>query len=171
VRARLKVGDVFTIPVDVDHVGVGQIAASWGGSRGHFYFSVFDAEYETSHGTDYDEVTSAPLALLALSVDALLHHGHWRVVGHAEVDVDAFPWPAYKEGVSPPGTFDVVDFSGKRRRRATPSEADRLPFRTIVAPIRIERALRALHGREPWLDEYDSLLPPASDATSRALFS
>ena len=32
-----------------------------------------------------------------------------------------------------------------------------------VSPVRLERALRAVHGLvEPWLDHYDELLYPAS---------
>jgi hypothetical protein len=68
----------------------------------------------------------------------------------------------------PPGAFDVVDYAGERRRRATDDEAESLPFRTIVAPIRLEKALRALHDLEPWDDVYDELRPVDDDQTSAA---
>lgn len=96
-------------------------------------------------------------------------HGHWQVVGHCKVRTEEVPWPAYKEGVSPPGTYDVVDHTGRRRRRATLQEAERLPFRTVVAPILLEKALRALHGAEPWDEIYDGMRLVESDRTAAAL--
>jgi hypothetical protein len=170
-RLRLNVGDVFSIPVDDDRVGYGQIVAPWGESGGHFYFAVFDGVYPAESAPDLDTVLSERLVLLALSLDALLVHRHWKVLAHREVDASAIPWPAYKEGVSPPGAFDVVDASGRRRRPASNEEAARLPFRTVVAPIRIEKALRALNGTEPWHDVYDELRPVVDDQTAAALLN
>jgi hypothetical protein len=54
-----------------------------------------------------------------------------------------------------PPRVDVVDFSGTRRRPATPAEEMALPNRKLVAPVRLERALRAKLGLEPWLDVFD----------------
>ncbi len=170
-RLKLRVGDVFSIPVDDDRVGYGQIVASCGGSGGQFYFAVFEGAYPRDEAPDLDAVLGEPLVLLALSMDALLLHGHWRVIGHAEVDEDRIPWPAYKEGVSSPGSFDVVDASGQRRRSASEEEAARLPFRTVVAPIRVEKAFRALNGAEPWDEAYDALRPVDDELTSDALLS
>jgi hypothetical protein len=44
-----------------------------------------------------------------------------------------------------------------------------LSFRKVVAPIRVEKALRALRGDEPWGDAYDALRPVADDERSAAL--
>lgn len=168
-RPKLRAGDVFRVPIDDDRLGFGQIAASWGESGGHYYFAIFDGVYLRDETPELDAIVSAPLLLLALSMDALLFHEHWQLVGHRDFDETAIPWPAYKEGVSPPGTFDVVDHTGQRRRRATDDEAERLPFRKVVAPIRVEKALRALHGEEPWVEAYDELRPAADGETSAAL--
>src|SRR4051812_1353020 len=170
-RLKLRVGDVFSIPLDGDHVGYGQIVATWGESGGQFYFAVFVGVFPRDDAPDLDAVLDEPLVLLASSMDALLVHGHWRVVGHAVVDDDRIPWPAYKEGVSPPGVFEVVDASGQRRRLASDEEAGRLPFRTVVAPIRVEKALRALHDTEPWVGAYDALRPVDEELTSAALLA
>jgi hypothetical protein len=168
-KLKLSVGDVFSVPIDADRVGYGQIVSPWGESGGHFYFAIFDWVGSADEAPDIDAIVSAPLLLLALSMDALLFHQHWRVVGHHDVDGSAIPWPAYKEGVSPPGAFDVVDFTGTRRRPATDDEVERLPFRKVVAPIRVEKALRALRGDDPWDDGYDALRPVADDATSASV--
>ncbi len=71
--------------------------------------------------------------------------------------------------MSPPGTFHVVDYTGMRRRRATDVEVERLPFRTVVAPIRVEKALRALNGTEAWDEAYDELRPVDDELTAAAL--
>ncbi len=169
-RPCLDLGDVFTIPLDDERVGYGQIVDRWGKSGGHFYFAVFDGVHPADAEPDLDAVLAEPLALLGLSMDALLLHGHWRVVGHREVDTAAVPWPAYKEGVSP-RVFDVVDYTGQRRRRATPEEAEALPFRAVVAPIVIEDALKALHGLKNWNPAYDKLRPAVDGMTSARLLS
>lgn len=104
-------------------------------------------------------------------MDALLVHGHWRVVGHRDVDEGAIPWPAYKVGVSPPGAYEVIDYTGNRRRAASDEEVERLQFREVVAPIRVEKALRALHGQDPWVDDYEALRPVGDGETSAALLS
>jgi hypothetical protein len=170
-RLRLNVGDVFCIPVDEERVGYGQIVAQWSESGGHFYFAIFDSLYPVDEVPDLESIASSSLVLLALSMDALLFHEHWRVVGHREVDEASIPWPAYKEGVSPPGTFDVVDHTGTRRRRAAEDEIECLPFRKVVAPIRVEKALRALHGKEVWDEAYDALRPVPEGQTSAALLT
>jgi len=51
------------------------------------------------------------------------------------------------------------DYSGTRGRLATDAEADFLDYRTIVAPVILERALRASLGLEPWHQEFDELKP------------
>ena len=166
---RFEVGDVFSIPIDDERLAYGQLVASWRSSGGHFYVAVFERIYRRDEEPSLDAVVREPLALLALSMDALLVHGHWQVVGRQDVDPTRIPWPAYKEGIMPPGTFDVVDHTGERRRRATDDEAETLPFRSVVAPIRLEKAIRALHGMEPWDDVYERLRPVAEDQTSAAL--
>lgn len=166
---RLHVGDVFTIPLDDERVGYGQIVRAQG--QGHYYFAVFEGAYPRKEEPGLDAVLEGELALLALSLDALLYHDHWQIVGKREVNSAMVRWPAYKEGVSPPGTFEVVDYTGERRRKATEAEAEELPFRAVVAPIRVEKALRALHGLEDWNDAYDELRPIPESQTSDALLS
>jgi hypothetical protein len=170
-RARVnpRVGDVFTIPYDDDRVAYGQIVDRYGTSGGHYYFAVYDGIYPRDDAPDLDEVVARPLVLLGLSTDALLQHGHWQVAGHRDVDHGAIPWPAYREGVSPPGTFDVVDHSGQRRRRASEAEAEALPFRSKLTPFVLEKAFQALHGIGDWHASFDKLLPVAEEMTSDRL--
>jgi hypothetical protein len=169
-KSHFKVGDVFSVPLDDDYVGYGQIVDSWSDSGGHFYFAIFDGVYLREETLDLGDALSRPVAILALSMDPLLLHGHWKVIGHHDV-VEGLPWPAYKEDVSTPGAFEVVDHTGRLRRPATEEEVNRLPFRSVVAPIRLEKAFQALRGIVDWNAAYDSLRPVASDLTSDSLLS
>ncbi|PZF81777.1 Imm26 family immunity protein [Jiangella anatolica] len=151
------VGDVFTIPLDDDRVGLGQVVGTYRVAA--LYLAVFDRSLPrdvapavaigSAHG---------PLLFLALSFDAKIYAGHWTVIGRAPVD-DSIELPAYKEMVAVPPAYEVVDARGVRRRPATDVEAASLPNRAIVAPVRVEKALRAHVGLEPWHEAYAELRP------------
>lgn len=157
VIGRPKEGDVFLVPTGDGRAGVGQVAARYG--KDAYFLVVFNeviAEEEVS--SHLHKVLDGGVQFLALSLDAKFHAGHWPIISSAPVRED-FPLPAYKEAVTSPDHWDVVDYSGLRRRRADKAELAQLPFRTIVAPVRLEKALRASIGIEPWLSVYDELRP------------
>jgi hypothetical protein len=163
-RLKLKLGDVFTLPVDDSRCGVGQIVATYG--KDAYYFAIFDVTVPAGDSFDVGEAMGHRVLFLALSLDAKLSAGHWRIVGNAPVP-DGLPLPAFKEVVGGPGHVDVVDFSGERRRPADSSEVELLPNRKVVAPVRLEKALRAKHGLEPWIEAYTDLAPNENATTAR----
>ncbi len=166
-RLRLHVGDVFTIPIDQDRLALGQIVGKYG--RHAYYLAVFDAEVASGAPQPVGPVAAGGrVVFLALALDAKFYVGDWVVVGKAPVRSD-IPLPAYKEAVGTFDHIDVVDYSGEGRRRATASEAQVLPNRTIIAPVCLEDAVRARAGLEPWADEYARLIPD-EDLTTARLF-
>lgn len=149
------IGDVFIVPTGDGRAGVGQVVSTYG--KDAYYFAVFDVVLPVDEAVEKAvEAAASQVLFLALSMDAKLHAGHWTVVAHAPIN-QAIPLPVYKEAVGSAMHVDVVDFSGTRRRRATPAEAASLPNRKVVAPVRLERALRANLGLEPWLEPFDEL--------------
>jgi hypothetical protein len=166
-RLKLKTGDVFSVPIDEARVGVGQIVATYG--KDAFYFAIFDGTAADSASIDLEQAPKQRVVFLALSLDAKLAAGHWSVVGHRPVR-DGMPLPAFKEAVGSPDRIDVVDYSGGKRRPAQGAEAELLPNRKVVAPVRLEKALRAKHGLEPWTEAYSDLAPNEMTTTDR-LFS
>lgn len=155
-RARLRVGDVFKLmPYGEARHGYGQIVATYGSGGGHFYFAVFGSEHA---GADppLESIVNDDMALFALSMDALLHHGHWSVVASTAVDEDRLRWPEYKIATAP-GIYVVEDAFGAVLRDATANDVALLPFRKVVAPIWIQHAFEALHGEREWLSAYDDL--------------
>jgi hypothetical protein len=161
---RLRLGDVFTVPVDEARVGLGQVVAEYA-HPGYFFFAVFEPVFSPDALPELGEVVTQPVALLALSMDAKVVAGHWVVVGNVPVAPDV-PLPAYKETVGIPDRVFVVDHSGTRRRPARAGEAEWLPNRSVVAPVRLEKALRAKHGLMPWTDAYAALEPTRVGTTA-----
>jgi Immunity protein 26 len=152
---RPQIGDVFIVPLGDHRSGVGQVVATYG--RDAYFFAIFDRVLPLDEASELaTQALTAPVLLLALSMDAKIQAGHWRVVAHEAVD-PSIPLPAYKEAVGTAGSIEVVSYSGDQRRPATAIEAAALPNRKVVAPVRLERALRACLGLEPWLDAFDEL--------------
>jgi hypothetical protein len=152
---RLKVGDVFTIPVDGDRVGVGQIVAAL--SPGHYYFAVFEGVHRSDAVTEMGDVPQEGIVFLVRSMDALLYHGIWKVIDNQQVDESRINWPIYKVATAP-DEFVVIDHTDEVKRSATPEEVEALPYCKVVAPIRVQDALQALHGQRDWDPDYDELL-------------
>ena len=152
-----QVGDVYAVPMGDERFGLTQVVATYG--RDAYYFAVFGFPTSSEALSEpFDEVLTAPVLFLALSPDAKVHAGHWTFLGNAPVRGDV-PLPAYKESVGTADHVDVVDYSGTRRRRASRQEVELLANRKVVAPVRLERALRASLGLEPWVEVYDELRP------------
>lgn len=161
--SRVRVGDVFAIPIDDARAGVGQVVATYGKSA--YYFAAFDTVLLAGEAFDPSTLDQAELLLLALSFDALLHHGRWRPLGNTAVRTD-IPLPAYKVTIDAPDRIFVEDYVGTTRRQATDSEAQRLPYRKLVAAIRLQNALQAKWGALPWSDAYEALVPDYVDTTA-----
>jgi hypothetical protein len=168
-RKRFRVGDVFTIPIDDERVGLGQIVDDDQDSDAHFHIAVFDELHRHDEALDVDAAVKREIAFLALSMDALLYNDMWKVVGHCEVDMENLSWPAYKEAVDT-DKWELVDHSGKRRRAATAEEAERFPFRPIVDPKVLELALQARHGIGDVHEDDEELRPPPPELSEATAF-
>jgi hypothetical protein len=164
---RLRVGDVFQVPLDADRFGLGQVVGRY--QADGYFFALFGPAFARSSRVDIEQTLASKVALLALSLDAKVFCGDWVVVGNYPVAA-TMPLPAFKEVVGTPDRVDVVDFSGERRRRAQGEEATWLPNRTVVAPVRLENALKAKHGLAVWNDAYGAL-EPSEVATTARLFN
>lgn len=169
--ARWKVGLLFLVPVGDGRGAVGQIVGKHG--RDLYYFAIYDLLLPESDARSdlapacamAGEEGGPRILLLGLSLDAKLHAGHWRTLGVAAVP-RAIPFPAFKEARDTQGSHDVVDHTGVRRRPASPEEIEVLQYRSVVAPVRFEKALRARLGLEPWDRDYDSIVPSAGPGTA-----
>ncbi|WP_375429866.1 Imm26 family immunity protein [uncultured Friedmanniella sp.] len=162
---RIKVGDVFILPTNDGRNVVGQVVAL-GEQPQLYYLAVFDEVI--SHDTPVErflEATSSPVLFFGLSMNAKFKAGHWTMIGNKPV-ASNIKLPAYKETVGFPPKWEVVDYTGAKRRRATELEAELLPYRKIVSPMYFEVALRAHLGLEPWNDVFNTILPQGGVSSS-----
>jgi len=163
---RIAVGDVFLIPLDDESSAVGQVVGKY---LSAYYLVVFDSFVEPS-APDAESALASEVIFLTLALDAKLALGHWPIIVNLPIP-ETVELPAYKVAIGASDQIHVEDFSGKRRRPASANEAEALRPRTVIAPVRLEKAVRARFGIQPWLEEYEELVPDDSQTTSRLLGS
>lgn len=147
---KAVVGDVFLIPLDETRFGIGQLAGDY---KGELYIVVYD-QVVTAEAS-VAALDHAMLEFAALTLDAKLYHGDWRIIGNRMDVIPSLPQPWFKVGCN--GQIYVESRDRSYFRPANSSEADMLQFRTVVAPIRLENALKAVHGIGPWQAHFDDL--------------
>lgn len=148
--AKLKIGDVFLVPLDDERCGLGQLAGDW---KGELYVVIYDKL--VSRGASSEDVLGAGLQFAALTLDAKLYHGDWPVIGNRQDNLSDLPQPWFKVEVDGQTHIEARDRSVTRP--ATSTEAAQLRHRTVVAPVRIENALKALNGLGEWNPRFDEL--------------
>ena len=154
---RLKLGDVFTIPLGDGRFGVGQAVRTT--PQDSVFMLVFDLFLdEESAPVDLDElIADAQMRLGAWAGSELVEIGRWKVIGNT-VPREDFRRPAFKVAIGRPGNFYVEDWEMTRRRPATPEEATRLPLRTSFSAMAVEVALKGGLGLDKWYDQFDAML-------------
>jgi hypothetical protein len=156
-RPKLQVGDVVAIPLGDGRFGVAQAAAKY--LKDGFSFQIFNALFPSLPSEQQArEALDSGVRLAGLSLDALVYHGRWPIVArqrprHVGLTV-------YREVRGTPDNVFLVDFHGSRARPITPEEELAVPYRTTVAPIRLQNALRADAGLIEWDDSFNKLRPP-----------
>jgi hypothetical protein len=149
---KVKTGQVFAIPLGTDRYGLGQIVAA---RDGELYLTVYGDIFVGLPRDPHTIIGKRPV-FSALSLDAKLWHGHWPVIGVVTENLSGIAEPIFKVGYA--GALFLESRAGSMLRQTLPGEAEQLRFRTVVAPVWIEDALKAHHGLEDWNPKYDELL-------------
>ena len=151
---KIREGDVFTIPIDIERVGFGQILRI--PNKNNFIIVVYEFYSNTSDGHVLADIIKKPILLMGYTMDAKLYHRHWLIIGNYLCNISDVPMPLFKIGV-PPGDIYLLDFAGRVIRPCTVEEFDALNYRKVIAPIRYERALQAFYGIGEWKEEYNEM--------------
>ena len=157
------VGDVFLIPIDGSRFAVGQVAGDW---KGELYIVIYDLVC-ASKDVDLARVVSARPLFASLSLDAKIHCGDWLIVGNVRDNLGRIPQPVFK--VNEGGQLFLESRDRSITRLATRSEAELLRFRTVVAPVRLENAVKAHYGIGDWSSKYDELRADYALSSSRLI--
>ncbi len=150
-KQTARVGDVFTVPIDSTRLGIGQIVADW---QGELYIVIFDAVYPAGSVDPQSAISERPL-FAALSLDAKIHNGDWLMIGNVSSNLGSFAQPVFK--VNHGGRIFLESRDRSIFRPASHAEAEVLRFRTVVAPVRLEKALKANFGQGDWSVRFDEL--------------
>ena len=146
---KLREGDIFSIQISEDQYSVGCVASRW---RKEFYFVLFEEIFQFSHLPE--SVFGLTPCIASSSLDAKIHHGHWVVYANDSNEVN-FPQPLYK--VEESTGYVVESFDRKTRYKLNRENAGNFKYRKCVAPVRLEKAIKAFHGFEEWVEMFDEL--------------
>jgi len=152
---KIKEGDVFTIPVDENRVGFGQIIKI--PNKNNFIIVVFQEICITTEIPAVNEIINFSPLFLGYTMDAKLYHKHWKIIGNNNSNIDLIPLPNYRLG-TPPDDIYITDYSGKVLRPAKKEEYEKLEHKTVRAPVGYENALKAYHNLKEWQADDNKLL-------------
>ena len=150
-RVNAMEGDLFQLPIDENRVGYGQIVGS---QPSTLLVAIFRELHPRSSAPDLSQIVSGEVAFIAETFDAKIWNGDWPIVGKAAPDHVRIPFPTYKVTIGRANDWYVESYDTTKRRPAKPWEIDSLLLRNIVSPIRLEKALQALHGIGQWDPSY-----------------
>src|SRR5258708_92779 len=126
---KLKVGDIFTIPISDDKTGFGQIIKI--PNKSNFIIIVFKQVYSGKDWPSLDEIIKDEILFLGYTMDALLYHKYWNIIGNNFSNLDKIKLPYFKLGTPP--DMKIVNFKGDKVRKANKSEFENLEYETVVA--------------------------------------
>lgn len=152
---KLRVGDIFNVKLDDNTLGYGQIVAL--PSKNTLIIAMFDIRSDQSIEIPLDSICNATIIFLGYSLDAKLYHKHWVIIGNNTSNLESIFLPVNRLG-TPPNDIYLTNFKGDIIREATPDEFEKLRYKTVVAPIRFENALKAFFGIIEWNDDFNDLL-------------
>lgn len=159
---KLKEGDIFTIPINEKSIGFGQIICI--PNNNNFLIIVFKIKWDNDSYPLLEDITSNEILLLGYTLDAKLYHKHWKIIGNIVVKKNQIKMPHYKLG-TPPGEIYLLDYKDSILRACSIDEFEKLNYRTVIAPIRYENALKAFCKEIEWNDHFDKLLYSSSDVS------
>lgn len=154
---RVRIGDVFQIPLDDERTGYGQVVAK----RMSAYLVILFKAADPAEGTlELSSIINGKIAGMAETLDSKLWNGDWPVVGNTPPDWSRICLPNYKVAYGGPDNMHVEAYDGKRHRPATRREIEMLRFREVCSAMRVQKAFQAFHGAIPWNDNYAAVLDP-----------
>jgi len=161
-RRNIVKGDVFLIPISDSTFGMGQVVDTL---PSELYLVIFESIWPASEPpTPAAVIDSTPL-LSSLSLDAKLWNGDWAIIGNCTENLCTIALPMYKARIA--GEMYVESYRGDGRRVATEAELSCLINRKTVAPVRLEKAIKAKHGIGDWHPLYDELLYGYAQTSSK----
>lgn len=147
----VKKGDVFLIPITDGNWVYGQILDD---RYGELYVAIFEGTFVEDE-IELDNVKKLKPFILALTLDSLLWHGEWKIIGNYTANLSGFPELFFK--VEENGQLIMESRNRSLSIKISKKIAEKLMYRTVVAPVRIENAVLAYYGFQDWQFDFDKL--------------
>jgi len=164
VPGGFRSGDVFLIPLDADRLAVGQVVR---GGTLELYVVIYEKIVRSADPVP--ELKGEKVLFATLTIARKLLDGDWPVVGSQPGNLDDLPMPWFR--LEEAGKTYAQSLDRTLVRNVDEATSVRLRDRNLVAPARIEQALRARQPWGKWLAHYDELLADYAFETERAMTS
>lgn len=148
---KLNIGDIFEFSINENTKSYGQIVSTF--KKDTISIIIFEGLYKSR--PKIQELLEDNILLFGNTFDAKLYHKHWVVIENEKSNLEGIKLPYYKIGTEP---VYIEDFFQNRIRKASSIEDNKLYYRSYVAPIRFESALKAYYKVLVWDDSYEELL-------------
>lgn len=148
---KLKVGDIFEFSINEKSKSYGQIVSLF--KKDALTIIVFEGQYRSR--PDIEELLNDNILLFGNTFDAKFYHKHWIVIGNETSNLTSIKFPYYKIGSEP---VYIEDFLENKLRKASANEQNILNYRSYIAPVRFETALKAYYKIVEWREDFDELM-------------
>jgi hypothetical protein len=129
-KIKVRVGDVFAIPLDNGELAFGQLVDN---ANLHCYI-VFD--YRSHDFPDVWEITKKPIIIIAFTVDVFIEDGSWPLLGNI-CPPSNIKFPKFL--VDTETKTMVIDFQGRYLHEASQDEKHNLRRRSSYSPIILKK--------------------------------
>ena len=143
-RLRLKEGDIFTIPIDENTQGHGQIVKI--PDKHSFIMVVFEGRSNKNEPVTLDVIVQAPILFIGFTTDALLWHGRWIIIGNISGNLELIVIPYYFRIGLPTEPQQLINYKVEILRMATEQESKLLYRHHSMSPIGYQKMLQAHYG-------------------------
>lgn len=156
-KNNIILGDVFTIPLGNGEFGFGHVVTDYNKGSGGFMMAVYDLKLKDTNLLVFNHLEESNLLLLGFTFDAKIYHNDWQIIGNFTENIGSIKMPYFRLGL-PSDNAQIVNYKGEILCTIDDSTFEKLRYKSEVAPIRYENALKARYGIQEWKDDYDKLL-------------
>ncbi|MDR4891000.1 MULTISPECIES: Imm26 family immunity protein [unclassified Chryseobacterium] len=154
-RFKLNKGDVFAIPLGNSEFGLGQII-NFPKTSDAFIVILFNEKITELDEFQNININDLKIIFLGYTFDAKLYYKDWQVIGNYKDNIQSVSLPFFRLGTSDDAR--LVDYKSKILKNIDEFQFNKLMYKSEIAPIRFENALKAHFGLQEWISEdYDKI--------------
>ena len=152
---KLKVGDIFTIPIEENKISFGRIINL--PNKSNLFIVIYDYISELNNIPKLTEIIKKEIIILGCTLDAKLYHKHWVIIGNCTDNILDIRLPIYKFGLSDSDMY-ITNYKGVVIRKASIDEFDILDYKYCRAPVGFESVLKAYYKNQHLEPDDEKLL-------------